>query len=317
MRDPPLFENSYDYSTFFSDINDSLLLARTLYPDILHLLTIDDYKDEITSTLAMLVDSNLISAKDYRNFYTNLYFDAKIALKKQRSKDEKLMKKEIRTDNDDDDNNSYSETNTKLNEFAKLLIPFYEKESQVRDFFEKLLYSKDQDIQMSTAILLLRNNKKVADSIINNLACRDKYRNALYESLQGMNMENRFPSGQNTEQLMARSELVNAGEYNKIDSIEFVKKIPAAYKNQKGFVYFYKYRVNKDDTWKMAFSGLQPRELNGAGASSYYTRFTDKKINYETTIEAQFEKEFKKMEISSHKSGRNFYGDDGQNRYEE
>ncbi|MEO6814959.1 MAG: TraB/GumN family protein, partial [Ginsengibacter sp.] len=101
MRDPPLFENSYDYSTFFSDINDSLLLARTLYPDILHLLTIDDYKDEITSTLAMLVDSNLISAKDYRNFYTNLYFDAKIALKKQRSKDEKLMKKEIRTDNDD------------------------------------------------------------------------------------------------------------------------------------------------------------------------------------------------------------------------
>ena len=67
------------------------------------MLTIDDYKDNVTSLLVNLVDSNLIAAKEYEDYFTKIYFDAKIELKKQQTKDEKLMRKE----SDDDDTNDF------------------------------------------------------------------------------------------------------------------------------------------------------------------------------------------------------------------
>ena len=313
MRDPPLFENNSEYADFFGDINDSLLLARKLFPDVLHLLTIEDYKDQLTSTLLLLLDSNLIAAKDYQDFYTNIYFDAKIALKRQQAKDEKLMKKESNTHDDENeiyDIDSYSVSNLKLTQFAQLLIPFFDKEIPVQQFFEKLLYSKDQSLQLDIAVLLIENNKKVPDSIFNSLAAIDQYRAVLYESLKEIHQEKRFPAAYKNQLSFARSVLVGTGDYNKIDSIELIKTIPAVYRHQKGTVYFFKYRVNKEDAWKIAFSGLQPKDANEINTNDDYTEFSEKKLDYETPEADQFEKEFKKMEITSHKSGRNFYLND-------
>ena len=86
-----MFATIYEYGTFFNDINDSLLLAKQLFPEILQLSTITDYKDYINSLLATLVDSNFVIAKDYGNYFTKIYFDAKLELKKQQGKDELLV----------------------------------------------------------------------------------------------------------------------------------------------------------------------------------------------------------------------------------
>ncbi len=309
--DPPLFENSYDYSSFFADIDDSLLLAKKLFPSMLHLSSIDDYKDEVMSLLVALVDSNLLAGKDYKDFYTSIYFDAQIALKKQQAKDENRMKIESKQDDGNDDDNSevlesYS-PDYKLDEFATLLMPYYEKETSVKKFIEKLLNSKDQSARLTAVVALLKNNKTVPDSILNSIASNDKFRATLYGALKEINRENRFPLADKKQQLIARSLLFVTGSFSKIDSIELVSSRSATYGINSGMVYFYKYRVKKEDSWKSAFSGLQPSDLNAVDINNDYTKFTDKKLDYESPESDQFEKEFEKMVILSHKSGRNFF----------
>lgn len=321
IADPPLFENSYDYDSFFADIDDSLLLAKKLFPSILHLLSIDDYKDEVMSLLAALVDSNLLAGKDYKDFYTSIYFDAKIALKKQQAKDENRMKIESKQnggndDGDPEDGERYS-PDYKLDEFATLLMPYYEKEKAVKKFFEKLLNSKDQAAQMTAAIALLKNKKNVPDSILISIASNDKFRATLYQALKEINLENKFPVVYKHPQFMARSVLVGNGAFNKIDSIQFVSSRSAKYGIKTGIVYFYKYRVKNDDSWKIAFSGLQPADLNEVDINNDYTKFSDKKLDYESPEADQFDKEFEKMVILSHKSGRNFFISNDYSRFAE
>ena len=52
VQDPPLFDNSTDYNYLFQDIGDSLALAKTLFPELLQMSTVDDYKEYIRSLLS-------------------------------------------------------------------------------------------------------------------------------------------------------------------------------------------------------------------------------------------------------------------------
>ncbi len=307
LEDPPLFENNDDYSSFFDNLNDSLLLTRQLYPDLMKLAIIDDYKENIIATLTALIDSNLISGKDYKDFYSTIYFDAKIAYKKQQAIDEKMMKEENKTETDDDDQNSYSEPDEKLEQYATLLFPFYENELPVRKFFDNLLKSKNPHILSAISVLLLKNNHPVPDSILIAVASDDKYRASLYNQLKKNKLENKFPKAYCSQSLMARSTLVEWGSNIRIDSLVFIKHISTVYKNDTGLVYFFKYRLKKEDPWKMAFSGLQPSDTAKVSIGYDFTRFTDKTFDGLKSEEEQMDEEFKKIEIQSYKSGRYFY----------
>ena len=310
IQDPPVFDNSSDYSDFFGDIQDSLLLAKKLFPEILQLLSIEDYKDNVTSLLVSLADSNLITSKEYEDFFTKIYFDAKIELKKQQAKDEKALRKEGSEDDNtnDYDLDRYSVTAYKLNGYAKLLMPFYSKNASVAKFIDKLLTSKNAGLQLNTAILLLKNKINVSDSILLSLAKSDKRRADLYEALKKIKLENRFPTAYRNQQEIAKSILVNDGGYSDVDSSQFVSSTIIDYNGGKGLVYFFKYRAKNDDDWKIGISGLQPlnkNEINTAGND--LTKLTDKKINEDENLDAQFQNELHKMLILSHKGGSNFY----------
>lgn len=309
LEDPPLFESNYEYNGLFDDLDDSLALTRQLYPDIMKLAIIDDYKENIISTLAMLIDSNFIKGNDYKEYYSTIYFDAKITYKKQQAIDEKMLKQENKTttNDDDDDQNSFSEPDEKLAQYATILFPFYENEPPVRKFFDNLLRSKNPHILSAISILMLKNNHPVPDSILNTIAADDKYRSSFYYQLKKYQLENKFPTAYRSQNLMARSALMEMSSKNNIDSMVFLKRVKSVYKNDSGNVYFFKYRIKKEDPWKMAFSGLQPLDTTKVATGYEFTRFTDKVFDAQSTEGEQMEKEFKKIEIQSYKSGKYFY----------
>ena len=317
IQDPPVFENSSDYAEFFGDIQDSLLLAKKLFPEILQLLSIEDYKDNVTSLLVDLVDSNLISAAMYENYLPKIYFDAKIELKKQQTADEKAMRKESSYDDNASDNNydRFSITASKLSGYAKLLMPFYYKNASVVKFIDKLLTSKDGDLQLSTAILLLKNKINVPDSISLFLAKSDEYRADFYEAIKKIDLEEKFPNTYRNQQGIARSILVNNGGYNNMDSIQFISTTTADYDGSKGLVYFFKYREKKEGSWKIGLSGIQPLNKNEISTVGQLTKLTDKIINDDENIETQFQTELYKMMILSRKGGSNFYLNDHYGRF--
>ena len=312
LQDPPLFEDKYDYTSLFSNLYDSLQLTKPFFPELLQLSSLDDYKENVMTLLVRLVDSSLISATDYESYFSKIYFDARIELKKQQGKDEKQMEEDSKKDDNDSSNsyNSKDDGNPDLKNYEILLVPFYEKNENVQRFFAKLLQSKDPYVRMGTAVVLLRNNKPVADSILQKLAASDQFRGELFNQLETAKRLDRFPAKYKDQLDIARSYLVEEKDYGKIDSVVFIKKQPAYYPGKKGVVYFFKYRVKKEDDWKIGIGGLQPENEKEVSSDDKLTIMTDKKLKASEPQDDQLNEQLKKILFNFHKSGKYFYSSD-------
>jgi len=62
--------NGYDNDSFLDELSDSLALTRTILPDLLPLMNLEDYKTSIMNLLEQLVDSNLVKPKDYEQYFS-------------------------------------------------------------------------------------------------------------------------------------------------------------------------------------------------------------------------------------------------------
>ena len=109
-----------------------------------------------------------------------------------------------------------SNSKNDLYDYSVLLIPFYEKRKNVQLYFERLLQSREPGVRMTAALLLLRNNIPVADSILTKLAAEDQYRSRLYAKLEKANRLDKFPATYKTQLDIARSFLIADKIYNKI-----------------------------------------------------------------------------------------------------
>jgi uncharacterized protein YbaP (TraB family) len=314
LQDPPIFEDQYEYESIFYNLEDSLALGKTLFPELLRLTTLDDYKENVLSLLVNLVDSGYVSAKEYEAWFDQLYFDAKIELKKLQSRDEKQMQKESKKEGDgeEDEEDSYAPSyygggSGSLSNYAVLLAPFYDKQASVPKFFARLLNSKDEQAQLLAAVLLLRSQKPVPDSVLVKLASKDRLRANLYASLERAKLTDKFPPQFRNQIDMARSCLVGEKSTTKIDSIVYVGKQTIAYADQQGTVYYFKYRVKKEDDWKIGISGLQPVAEKEVSSNIRLVNMTDKKLKEDEPLGEQYDKQLKKMVFELYKSGTNFY----------
>ena len=175
---------------------------------------------------------------------------------------------------------------------------------------EKLLQSKDAVVRLNAAVLMLRNNISIPDTVLQNLAARDQYRGRLFTRLEAAKRLDKFPAQYKDQMSLARSYLVEDKDYDKIDSVVFLKKQPAAYPGKKGLVYFFKYRIKKDDDWKIGISGLQPENGTAVSSNDKLSTMTDKKLKADEPMDEQLQKQLKKLLFSFHKSSKNFYSSD-------
>ncbi|HOZ79424.1 MAG TPA: TraB/GumN family protein [Ferruginibacter sp.] len=315
LQDPPVYdEDSYSYSSPFNSLEDTLELAAQLYPDILQLTSLDDYKEPVMDLLVTLVDSGHIKPAQYENWFSKIFFDAKLALKKQKVNDEKKMEEESKKEDDIEESDyayparySSSEHSDELKDYAVLLAPFYDQNVNVSKFFDKLLQSKDDDVKMNVAVVLLRNKRDVPDSIFTNIAAKDNLRGRLYTELEEIKRLDKFPAKYKNQVDIARTYLLMEKSFDKVDSVELVGKQGASYDTKKGVVYFFKYRVKKEDDWKMGISGLQPENENEVSSDNKLCSMTDKKLKEEKPAIEQFQEQLKKLLFNFHPSARNFY----------
>ncbi len=310
IQDPPVFDNNTDYTYLFRDIGDSLALARTLFPGLLQLAAVDDYKSNIQSLLADLVDSNYLQASDYEPYFSQIYFDAKFQWKKQAGKDEKkLQKKEEDNDDNTDVESEDNSAGSALDDYAILLLPFYDKNPTIPHFFDKLLQSRDAQLRMNTTLLLLRHHRPVADSILTTLAADDATRSALFQGLTDINQADKFPQRYKTQENIARSLLVAAHGSEGLAAITLVERRPAQFKQKKGSVYFFQYKLNKDDDWLLGLSGIQPLNQKDVSTDASLVVLTGKKLRADTPVIQQFEEQWRRVLLSRRKSANAFFSD--------
>jgi uncharacterized protein YbaP (TraB family) len=310
VQDPPIFENSTDYTYLFQDLGDSLALARTLFPELLQLASVDDYKGNIQGLLSSLVDSGYIQGNDYESYFSQIWFDARIQWKKQEGKDEKKwQKKEDDTDDNSTDNDTEDNNGNDLDDYAILLAPFYDKNPNIPRFFDKMLTSKDATLRLNTAMLLLRHDRPVADSIIRNLAASDTYRSDLYQQLTEIGRADRFPKPYRNQLDMARSLLASSHGSSGLADIQFITKRKIQFKQFNGFVYFFKYKPGHEDDWQIGISGIQPSDPDAVNTANEFVTLTGKKLKPNLPVNTQIDDQLRKLMFSKRKSALNFYLD--------
>ena len=335
IRSRNVSNNNYDNGDFWDELYDSIQLTRTILPDILPLLNLDDYKWKTMRLLGRMIDSNLVKAQDYEIYFSKFFIEAKQELRKQSINEKrklinKAVSKNLKDDREeDDDDRNDDHGNEKLGLYAKLLIPFWDRNVNVPDLFHQMMRSDDKKLRYATMLLLIRNNKYVPDSTLNSFAALDDYRYDLYRDLRKMDRLEFFPAKYDAKTDLAKSKLIDSKTYGGPDSVEFLDKLPAKFKSEQGYVYFFKYKQRKDDlVWKLATVGLISKEpkhfemedtviLKGGAAHknsflSYddlydFTSFTDTKLMADQPLSEQLDRQLKIMLYSHRKSAKEFY----------
>ncbi len=253
LQDPPVSDNEYSYENNFWENEDSLNLLKTLFPDILQLTNLNDYKEKITNLLVKLVDSNRLGANDYETYFSKILFDARIALKKQLLKDEKKVQDELSKDEDEKtEYNKYGNRggNDDLVDYAVLLLPFYEKNAAVPKYIDKLWHVKDDQVKFDLMLKMLAKNKPVPDTLINYFAGIEERRGALYYRLNKLKKDSLFPAKYKVQEDMAKAFL-----YTEIDEEDKAEDKNTILFGSKKFLrkylstlnYGYRYRGNSDN----------------------------------------------------------------------
>ncbi len=312
---------------FIDNLSDSLQLTAGIFPSLLPLLNIDDYERPVMAILGKLVDSSLVSPKAYESYLPKLLLEARQALKKQLIREksraiEKLKKDEVtetynRFERDDEDMGNY-----KLSLYATLMVPFRDESPQVKPFLEQLLQSRDKKLKYNTAMLLLRNNMALPDTLLAYFASLDDFRYRLYTDLVKLEKAALFPTAFKSQRLHAQSRLLAYKTYGKPDTLVYLDQLPVQYKGKEGVVYFFRYKEKKDDNgWKLATAGIYPKDsaviaFDLAGwdeeekAELDFTGLTGTKLSTDTTQKEQLEKLLKKLLYSKRPSAAQFYEED-------
>ncbi len=306
LQDPPVFEAPEEYDDFLSVYNDSLKLAALLFPELMNLTQIEEYKEPVRRLLVDLVDSGFVTPEAYENYVGNIYFDAKQALKKlQRSTDIAAMVMESDEENGRSNYAGLDTVNNSLYYQEALLMPYYDKNQNLPVFFHKLLQTSDRQVRLNTALLMLRYGKPVPDSIWQVLAGDVQYSAYLYARLQRSGHAALFPVRYGSKEQLSAS-MMNAG-MGAPDSLALLLQKELSYKGEKGTVYFYKYRTEKEGEWKMAINGLLQNKNRQVYNNGALFMITEKPLLTGVPLGEQLDRQLKRLMISSEDSGRAFY----------
>jgi len=336
----PAYYKKYQISNgdFMDELYDSLELTKTILPGLLPLLNLDDYKWPVMKLLARMVDSNMVTTKDYNAWFNKFLLETKLELKKQviaekkkaikKAEDGKAEKTSVYAAYDRDE--VKDKGNDDLSIYATLLLPYRNKNTSVQILFQQLLQSGDEELKYSTMLLLLRNGKEIPDSLPAYFAAKDNYRYELYSDLKEINKLEKFPGKYNNHLDLAKSKLLDSKLYDKPDSLVYLDRLPATIKSNKGFVYFFKYKKKKDDDiWNIASVGLVPEdpkqfEFDNDDKPDYtayydddntdFTELGDMKLKEDEPESDQLKTALKKLLYSTHSSAKGFY-DKEEGRY--
>lgn len=305
----------------WENLLDTLALTKTIFPDILQLMHVDDYEGQMMNLLRKMVDSGFLKAADYEPYFSKLYLDGKQLLKKQVAKEDKEKieragKKDKRPNmllfgyGDDEEEPEMDGGNYELDQYAALLLPFRDKNPGVQGFFDQLMKTTDRRLLYNSFILLLRNKQPVPDSLFMKYAKLDEYRSELYGDLKKLKMTDKFPAQYKNQPDITRSLLNSEVEhYEKMDTLVYLDKLPVTYKGKKGFVHFYKYKRMRDDvSWQLAAVGMQPEKAGEVDVEDdEFTTREERKLESDKPVKEQLEKMLKEMVYAKRSSASEFY----------
>lgn len=231
--DIPLTSNKYQLNTVFNRIEDSLEIARELYPEILTYATIEEYKKPIYNLLVSITDKELLSSNDYKGFKKQILSQAKIELKRQ------LAKKST-------NNYSLSTTGELLKSYIKLLYPF-RKDNNVKVFLKNVEYVKDASVTSTLLSLQLKNSEKYNKELFQKIVEDSDTRGILFSELHKIKRTKFYPEKYKSKKDIYKSLLFKSNFKKELkDTIVYLGNRDFKVNNTSYESYFYKSKPHKN-----------------------------------------------------------------------
>lgn len=278
-QDLPLVSNPSEIYKVFAPFNDSLPLARALYPELLEYSSIPEYKEPIIGLLSSLVNSGLIHPKRYKSYLGILAKDANMQLKRQLG-----MENQSRMQT-----NGYFKTGKLqrrlLEAYAQLLLPFI-KEKEVQGFFSRLFQVKDPEVRTSYAALLAREELFIPIGFIDSLAANINSRNLLFSKLQSIDKVTLFPESQSVQQALAAAALYEDQLYDpNIDTYQYIEERAIDFKGTPCTGYYFKAKSELDYNKNYKMYLLVYRTGNDLAAKPFYRNEGVRMADTDTDVE--------------------------------
>jgi hypothetical protein len=320
LQDPPAFDETDGYYDLFSNFGDSLELGAMLYPEILNLSNIEDYKRPIRSLLVTLIDSNKLEPSLYEDYLGNIYFDAKIAMKKRQNADDLSVDySEEENYSSNNSNRNYSKAalsnrgygsnnSTGMLSYMKLLVPYYSKNPNLPSFFNKLLRDKNNAIKAQAATTLMKNNIPVADSIWVSLFSDKNQKYPLLYTFRSMGQGQKIPKSYASDKALANAVLEFEIGKSLEQQILIKQEKQVVLKNTVNDIWCYKFKEKNNNDWKLAIISLSPNKnkILTINESLFYIGSSKIPVGKEVSTA---EEQIKKMMITDRDAGKYFFND--------
>jgi uncharacterized protein YbaP (TraB family) len=247
----PLSNDDDEIDDMFYPYYDSLSLAKELYPKVLRLSALPEYKSSIYGLLATMVDSNVFKPRRYRKYVNQLVWEANNEVKRRKAsesyKGNNYFKEASR--------GSLYNYNQNLMYYSKMLMPFYRK-SKVKKYYERIEKLSAPGLRMDLAVLKLQNGHDVPQKVWDDFATNTNDRIEIYQKLKEIDRLDLFPKQYTmqdlVEGLFAQYNYVNVLK----DSQVFITKKYAIVQEDTGYIYFFKSKSSYDEDWTYGYIGV-------------------------------------------------------------
>jgi uncharacterized protein YbaP (TraB family) len=273
-KQPPAIKAPY---YFTNNLGDSLLLAKTLFPDILSAIENEGLGNDIADLTVTMLDSNVISPK--------MIVDAKAILVR-------AAKRELARPANEKEDHSYE-----YYSIVRLLAEINDNETN--SLLRRFALINDLELKLEVFTFLIRNNQPVSRTELVVLAKSDQHRHSLYDKLKDYKKLKMFPAEFLTQKLLGQSKVYQeANDEDAPEKISYVGERIAMFNGQKKKFYLYKiiYDAEEPDDGYLGIAGpyaLDPKDVTSSHDCTglYWTENYDAK-----QIDKQFKDHLKRME---------------------
>ena len=281
QKDLPLVSNHKEIGLIFEPYQDSLPLARKLFPELLDFSTITEYKLPIISLMADLKSNGLIKTPLYKKYRKQLLNDAKLQLKRSLGQNNENMGYQ----------RSYQklgrrQTNQLLEDYIILLYPF-RKEKEVAHFFSRLTMIKEPTIRTTYAMVIAEHDEHSPLNLIDSLAGDINSRKLIFDKLKHIGKPYLFPDAYRIQEALSEAALFEDRRFlSDQDEIVYLGKETIEEKGKEFSGYFFKMKseMDYDKGFKLFLVVHDPEE--GMSSSYYYKNKGYRIPDTETDLQA-------------------------------
>jgi uncharacterized protein YbaP (TraB family) len=252
LDEPPIVTERMRNSGF-TLLADSLTLSAPMIADLMQLLALDEYEEDVYALMAEALDSNNIKPEVYKPLVPQMTIEARNELKRLNG-----MKED-----------GYSFNTDQMLDYCTLLFP-YRTQPEVKAFFEKAHRTRKMTLLLDLVDFDLKKKIVVEDSVIRKLALKENQIIPLYNVLDEYQATNRMPVKYSSREALIKvhlNEKFKSGygsRETKVDSIAVLAHELGAIRNQPLEIYYCKYKKQRSKQWLgviIAFDNSNPQNL--------------------------------------------------------